>query len=140
MIPGRILQIAKTVVITCLVITLCFCAYSMPLAVSFGATSLWMLVNLLLLAVVMRIALSTDDNKSVGLFLAAGAFKLVWLAAGIIAIQKLGVTTLHQVLGVVLGISSVLFVVIMKALGYKMSQSLAAAPAADGDEKKVAEV
>lgn len=139
MIPGRILQIAKTVVITTLVMAFCFYAYSPGMAIAFGATSFWMLGNLLLLAGVMRIALGTEENKSLGMFMLFGTLKLVWLAGGIIAIQKIGVSTKLESLGIILGVGSVLFVVIMKALGYKMSQSLAVAPAGD-DEKKVAKV
>jgi len=139
MIPGRILQIAKTVVITSLVMAICFYAYSPGMAIAFGATSFWMLGNLLLLAGVMRIALGTEENKSLGVFMLIGTLKLVWLAGGIIAIQKIGVSTKLEGIGIILGIGSVLFVVIMKALGYKMSQSLAASSAAD-DEKKVAKV
>ena len=119
--------------------TICFYAYSSALATAFAATSFWMLVNLLLLAIVMRIALGTEENKSLGVFMLTGTCKLLWLAGGIIAIQKFGVSTSQQCLGVVLGISSVLFVIIMKAIGYKMSQSLAASSAGE-KEKKVAEV
>ena len=129
MIPGRIVQIARTAALTSAVVALCLFAWNPGAGIGFTATSLWMIANLLLLALVLRIALGTEEHKRTGLFAWGLVGKFVLLGAGVAALFAFRPYTQPQVVGILAGVSSVLFVIIMKAMGAKVSHSLAESPA-----------
>ena len=130
-IPARIQNIAKTAALASAAVALCFYSWNAGAGTTFIVAAGWMILNLLFLAAILRIALGTEDSKRVGRFAMALVGKFVLLGSGIFAIFAFRPYNVPQVVGMFAGISIVLFVIVMKALGAKVSQSLAQVPAAD---------
>ncbi len=137
MIPARIRQIVKVTAVASALVLLCFLAYDRGAGVAFGVTSVWMIANLLIWTVVMRIALNPGDDKpGVGILLAAVSVKLFLLIGGVVALKVFAPYNRLQLYAIIAGVSSVLIVAFLKALGSRVAALVTAAPA--GTEKKQA--
>lgn len=124
MIPTRIRQIVKTTAIASALALLCVLAYDRGAGVAFGAATVWMLANLLIWTFVIRIALQAGEQKAgVGILLLAISTKLVLLFGGVIALKIFAPYTRLELYGIIAGVSSVLVVALLKALGAWMVSS-----------------
>jgi len=122
MIPARIKQIASSTLLLGGVALICFMNIDKGAAIAYAATTCWMLANLLVWAVVMKMVLQPASEKpNMGVAAAAIAAKLGLLIGGIVLLRVLAPFNQMQVYGLVAGISSVLFVAFLKAAGAKIS-------------------
>lgn len=140
MIPQRIRQIAKTTAIACAIGVLCFFAYHRGAGIAFAITSAWMIANLLIWTIVLRIALNpTDEKPSVGLLLLAITVKLFLLIGGVIALRVFAPYQKIELYAVIAGVSSVLVVAFLKALGSWVAAVATSSPA-PVEKKRAAKV
>lgn len=121
MIPARVKQIAKGTALLGSVVFLCFLGVDRGAGIVFGATTLWMLGNLLVWSVLMKLTLQPDSTKNAtGIALAAIFAKLTLLFGGILALRAFAPYDRLQVWAIVAGVSSVLFVAVLKAAGARI--------------------
>lgn len=125
MIPARIKQITKTTAIAVAVVLLWFLAYDRGAGIAFGVTSVWMIANLIIWTVVIRIALQSGERKGgVGILLVGITVKLALLLGGVIALKLFAPYTRLQVYAIIAGVSSVLIVATLKAAGSRVAAML----------------
>lgn len=130
MIPARIRQIIKATAITSLLVLLFFLAWDRGAGIAFAATVTWMIANLVIWSFVMRIALQPGENKAgAGVLLAAISGKLFLLLGGVIALRIFAPYSKIQIYGIIAGVSSVLLVAFLKALGNRIAAYSKSAPA-----------
>lgn len=121
MIPARIQQIAKATALLCAVGFFCFAGLSVGAGLTFAAASAWIITNLLLWSVIMMMMLQPGAQKPrVGLTLLLVFAKLFLLLAGLAVLWAFAPYTPLQILALVAGVSSVLFVTLLKAAGAKI--------------------
>lgn len=130
MIPTRIRQIIMATAVSAALALIGILAYDRGAGVAFAATTGWMLANLVVWTVVMKIALQPGDQKpGVGLLLGAITAKIFLLLGGVIALRIFAPYSREQIYGIIAGISSVLLVAVLKALGCRIAAwSKAASP------------
>ncbi len=140
MIPQRIRQIAKTTAIACAVGVLCFFAYSRAAGLAFAVTSAWMIANLLIWTIVIRLALNPKDEKpSVAVLLLALSVKLLLLIGGVVALRIFAPYQHEELYAIIAGVSSVLIVAFLKALGSKVA-AMATSSSVPTEKKRAAKV
>ncbi len=139
MIPSRIRQIAKATAIASALALLCILAYDRGAGVAFGVTTAWMLANLLIWTVVIRIALQAGEQKAgVGILLLAISAKLILLFGGVIGLKIFAPYTRPQLYGIIAGVSSILVVAFLKSLGsWMVASSKGAGPVEKEQSAKV---
>lgn len=129
MIPARIKQIAGAALLVGAVASLCFARVDLSAATICAVTTLWMLANLLVWAVVMKIVLLPGNEKpAVGTAAMGILGKFVLLIGGIVALRMFAPFTAMQVYAILAGVSSVLVTAFLKALGARLA-ALSARPA-----------
>lgn len=122
MIPERIKQIVRSSAIACAIVALCILLYDVGASVAFSVASAWVIGNFLIWAVILGSALRPKHEPANPMGLVIGLFgKLALLAAGIVALLYFAPYTKAQLLGILGGLSSVLIVAFLKALGSRFA-------------------
>ena len=142
MIPARIRQILKATAVTAAVVLLYFLAYDRGAAIAFAATTLWMMANMVIWSLVLRMALNPGESKvGAGTMLAAVSGKLALLLAGVVALRIFAPYTKIQIYAIVAGVSSILIVSFLKALGSRIAVASKSSPSpASVDKEHTAKV
>lgn len=139
MIPAKIQQIAKATALLCAVGFFCFSGMEIGAGLVFAAASTWIIMNLLLWSVIMMMMLQPGAQKPrVGFTLLLVFAKLFLLLAGLAALWAFAPYTALQMLALVAGVSSVLFVTLLKAAGAKIVS--ATTPRGDKSKPRPAKV
>lgn len=122
MIPERIKQIVRSSAIACAVVALCILLYDVGASVAFSVASAWVMANFLVWAVILGSALRPKDEPSNPMGLMMGLLgKLTLLVVGLVVLLYFAPYTKAQLLGILGGLSSVLIVAFLKALGSRFS-------------------
>lgn len=130
MIPARIRQIVKATGVACAIVLLFFLAYDRGAGIAFAVTSVWMIANLIIWTIVMKIVLQPGEHKTgVGLLLLALFIKIGLLLGGVLALKIFSPYTKIQLYAIIAGVSSVLVVSVLKAAGAKVAAVLKQSPA-----------
>lgn len=122
MIPERIQQIAKTSAIACALVGLCILVSNLAAGVTYLVASAWIIANFLVWAVVFRIALHPGEDSPGGtpVLVLALLGKVTLLGGGIVALIKFAPYSRVQLYAILAGVSSVLIVAFLKALGSRV--------------------
>lgn len=129
MIPDRIKQIVGTSAIAAVLVALCVVLYDFKASIAFLATSGWVILNFIAWTIIMGAALRGKDEPANPMGLMVGLLaKLILLGGGLAAMIVFAPYTRAQLFAIVGGLSFVLLVAVMKALGSRLTTSADLSP------------
>lgn len=141
MIPERIKKILTSAAVASVIVALCILPYDLLASMTFLVTSGWVMLNFIAWTIILGAALRPKDSEPNVLGLAIGLLaKLILLGVGLVALLYFAPYTRSQLLAVVLGVSFVLLVAFLKALGSRVAAGTAVPDAVmkkDADTKVV---